>query len=322
MLASPGLAGTLFNDGFIHNISDGSLAGCRIDVHSGPGGTTTTLNVLPGAVLDSGVDAAAIKSPSGEQSIINISGGTVTGNFAAMDCHTAGPHSISGGMISGGTYGVVLQEGGYSLSGGVISGPLPGWFRTNAVVDFVGGTLDGDGGAIVSDNAQLNVHSGLMQSANFHAITASHNSTTHVYGGTVTGVETSGNAAVTVHGGTITAPAGKPDAVVVRHGIVNIRGGDIKANAALGGVELITFQGTVGIYGTDFNHPLGPLPLDDGAIVSGTLENGVAFSWRYSNVNGGVINLVQSAVATRESTLGAVKAMYLGTAPLPPVPQP
>ncbi|MEE9268788.1 MAG: hypothetical protein V3V49_00845 [Candidatus Krumholzibacteria bacterium] len=322
LLASPVWAGTVFNDGLIHNISDGSLSGCWIDVHSGPRGTATTLNVLPGAVLDSGLDASAINSPLGEESIINISGGTITGNFVAVDCQTAGPHSISGGMISGGTYGVILREGAYSISGGVISGPLPAWFRTNAVVDFIGGTLDGDGGAIVSDNAQLNVHSGLMQSVNFHAVTASHNSTTHIYGGTMTGVETSGNATLTIHGGTITAPAGKPNAIVVRNGIVNIRGGDIHGNTTSGGVELITFQGTVSIYGTNFDHPVGPLPLGDGAIVSGTLESGVAFSWRYSNVNGGMIHLIRSTVATKEFTLGAVKAMYLGTAPLPPVPRP
>jgi hypothetical protein len=310
LLASYGWAGVLFNDGLIHDISDASLSGCQIDVHSGPGGVATTLNILFGAVIDSGPDSTAIHSPFGQRSIINISGGSVTGSITGVDCRTPGPHAISGGTINGGRYGLLLHEGACSISGGVISGPLPGWLRTNAVVDLIGGALDGDGGVIVSDNAQLSVYSGIIQSANFHAITASHVSTAHLYGGTATGVETSGNATVVIHGGTVTAPSGKADAVVARQGTVTIRGGDLRGNSASGGVELITYQGTINIVGSNFSYPVGPLPPGDGAIVSGTLESGAAFSWRYSNINGGAISLIQSTVATKRSTLGAVKTTY------------
>lgn len=308
-IAHPARAGVLLDDGLVHDLSDASLSGCEVTVLGGPGGTVTTLNVLPGAVLDSGVDAYAIHSPPGERSLIHIWGGRVTGTLAGIDCQTAGPHSISGGTISGGTYGVIVLYGTYLITGGVTSGPLPAWFRTGAIVSIDGGTMDGDGGVIVSDNARLAIHSGTIRSANFHAVTASHVSTTDIYGGTVTGIETNGSAVVTVHGGSISAPPGKPNAIVARGGTVHVRGGSVQG-APSGGLELITFKGTINIYGSQFDYPEGPLPPGDGVLVNGRLEDGTHFSWRYSNLAGGVISLVRSVVGNRHSTWGSIKSVY------------
>lgn len=305
--ATAARAGAIFDDGLVHDISDNSFAGCMVDVRSGPGGTTTTLNVLPGAVIDSGADATALNTSTGEHSAINISGGSINGIVAGFVGQTAGPHTISGGNIHGGKWSLVLREGTYSLTGGMITGQIAGWFRQNAVVELDGTTLDGDGAALITDNAQLRIHSGLLRSVNFYAITASHSSVTHVYGGSITGIEAGGASAVFVYGGNISNPSSRQDAVSTRQGTVHIHGGTIASSA---GPELMTWQGEIHVHGSNFNHPAGPLPITGAGTVTGTLEDGTDFSWAYSNVNGGNILLIETTVGTEWSTWGAVKSLY------------
>lgn len=234
-----GAAAVDYDDGGVNNVDEpllGGAAGAR--VFDGPGGATTTLNLLDGAVVN-GVEVF-------DGSLVNMfSGATVSADVNVRD---DGTMNLFGGSL---------------LNADVLD---------DARLNVSGGTFTGNGGRAIGTfgNAALTITDVTLSGNPTFALLASGNSTIDVIGGAINGeVRANDDTVVDVLGG-----SGIDAVTATTRGTVTLFGSAFSLGA-LGPVSLAT---PFVIGDDTYNGQLLSGVLADGSAISAEIFNGVSGS--------------------------------------------
>lgn len=243
----------LINDGGLTNINAASE---DIEVANGPGGTSTVLNVMPGADIGINVDDRSIGLS--EQSVLLFSGGSAQGSLTMTDDSVAflgGTANIAGDISADGNS--ELQINNNATIGGEV------FAEGNAIVNFLGGEVDTfgiggnatatiNGGSIDDDldtegDAVLNVIDVFVNDD----VDADDNGVMNLMGGLFDeDVEAAGNSTINILGGDYVRIFSDGASLVANEGTVNVTGGVFgEAGVDDGGSALATLGGTVNFSG-------------------------------------------------------------------------
>ena len=247
----------LFDDGLLHRIDAAdSFPSEGVIVRDGPGGATTTVQVLAGGQVGTSVSEGL---DAFENSAVIVSGDTVFDLFA-LD---AARIEITGGEIQSGvgngTNCVGICSPAMEISGGVLHGTLSS-----------------------SRNGSLTISGGEM----LRSVRVEGFSVLTLSGGAIFGsaslpaLQVSGNGVATVAGGAFHGDIRGDSGARLR-----ISGGELDGDLFAQGISSMT------IAGSSFNRPLGELSETEGSL-SGILADGTPFSVDFARGATATITLV------------------------------
>jgi hypothetical protein len=282
-------------------------------------GGTVRVRALPIAPISFGIVSTGISANSDAE--VRISGGTVEGGLLAIHAPGDSQVFITDGTFTG-SQRAILTEGIAEIDGGSFTSPGIGVFtrgsgsltvrggsfhgdvnggrsgNTARVVIFDGTFTGGTEGFLFGDNSQVEISGGSFSApVGFFA-----NSQAKVWigGGTFVGsidaFQSADSTEVVIEGGLFEAD----EAGLLAFGSseVAIHGGSFVG----GDVDLfIEESARIRIFGYGFNLPFGAVGANEGSI-SGFYHDGTPFEVSFERVDDGVVELVFSRVAPRESS--------------------